>query len=343
MEPKVETARPQPTVTVRQRWPLVTALVATIAVALGVYLLIEAGAGGAIGYTMLVVLPTALSAFVAWAGSLGRSWKRSSYFMVPVWLNVGLAAIGGIFLREGVICILMILPLWIAFGMLGVWPVYKYRQRRDSVDSNIFRGEALLLLPFLALAAEQQVAPPRDTYIVTRAITVDASAEQSWDRLLAIPAIAADEGRWNFSQSVLRLPRPVDSTLRGRGVSAIREARWQDDIRFQEIVTDWHPGRAIAWRFAFPDPSIHLRTDRHINPQSPQLHVERGGYRLTPLANGRTRIELWTRYSMATPVNGYAAIWGERILGDIQANVLAIVAARIDGEKVAARIGGKNG
>lgn len=329
MDSNAETGRPQPSETTRQRWPLVTALVATVAVALGVYLLIEAGVGGAIGYTMLVVLPAALSAFVAWAGSLGRNWKRSSYFLVPVWLNVGLAAIGGIFLREGVLCVLMVMPLWIAFGMLGVWPVYKYRQRRDRIDSNVFRGDALLLLPFLALILDQQVAAPQDSYIVTRAVVVDASAEQSWDALLAIPAIAPDEGRWNVSQSVLRLPRPVDSTLHGRGIGAVREARWQDDIRFQEIVTDWQPGEAIAWRFAFPDPSIHLRTDRHINPQSRQLQIERGGYRLTPRADGRTRIELWTRYSMATPVNGYAAMWGERILGDIQGNVLAIVAARI--------------
>ncbi len=312
-----------------ERWPLVTAFIAALAVALGAYLLIEVGMGGAVGYTLLVVLPAALSAFVAWVGSLRRNWARSTYFLVPVWLGGGMTAIGMVFLREGVICVLMVLPLWLLFGMLGVWPVYLYRQRRNRADSTIFRANALLLLPFLALVLDQQVAPPRDSYVVTRAIIVEASAAQSWDALLAIPAIAPDEGRWTFSQSVLRLPRPVESSLAGRGVGAVRDARWQDDIRFQEIVTDWHPGREIAWRFAFPDPSIHLRTDRHINPDSRQLRIERGGYRLIPMAGGRTRIELWTRYRMETPVNAYAAMWGEQILGDIQANVLAVVAARL--------------
>ena len=316
--------------TTRQRWPLVTAVAAALAVALGVYLLIEAGVGGAVGYTMLVILPAALCAFVAWAGSHRRNWRRSTYFLIPVWLSLAMTVIGALFLREGVICVLMVLPLWMGFGMLGVWPVYLHRQRRDSVDRDVFSANALLLLPLLALIVDQQVTPPRDTYVVTRDVIVNASAAQSWQALLAIPAIAPDEGRWNVSQSLLRLPRPVDSTLVGCGIGAVREARWQDGISFQEIVTDWHPGREISWRFAFPDPSIHLRTDRHINPQSRQLQVERGGYRVIPLADGRTRIQLWTHYAMATPVNDYAAMWGELILGDIQANVLSIVAARLE-------------
>ena len=315
----------------RHRWPLITALAGAAAVAIGIYLLIEAGTGGAVGYTLLVVLPAALSAFVAWAGSMGRNWRRSSFFLVPVWLNVGFAAIGALFLREGVLCIVMVMPLWMLFGLLGVWPVYLHRKKQARVDSSIFRADALLLLPFLALLIDQHVAAPQDSYVVTRAIVVDASTEESWQALLAIPGIAADEGRWTFTQNVLGLPRPVDATLTGRGVGAVRNARWQDGIAFQEIVTDWQPGQAIAWRFAFPDPSIHLRTDRHINPNSRQLRIERGGYRLTPLADGRTRIELWTRYTMATPVNAYAAMWGERLLGDIQANVLAIAAARLKG------------
>ena len=50
---------------------------------------------------------------------------------------------------------------------------------------------------------------------------------------------------------------------------------------------------------------------------------------LIPMADGRTKIRLWTRYHVATPVNGYTAMWGEVILGDIQENVLAIVAGRL--------------
>ncbi|HWV60655.1 MAG TPA: hypothetical protein VN034_08385, partial [Sphingopyxis sp.] len=133
---------------------------------------------------------------------------------------------------------------------------------------------------------------------------------------------------WTVSQNLLRLPRPVAAHLTGEGPGAVRDARWQDDIRFQEIVTGWRPGEALQWRFAFPDPSIHRRTDRHIEPHGHHLWIDSGGYRLIPLAGGRTKIRLWTRYHLATPFNAYAGWWGEFILGDIQNNILAIVAGR---------------
>lgn len=313
----------------RPRWPLVTACTIAAAVAIGVYLLIDVNSGVAVGYTLLIVLPAALSAFVAWVGSMGRAWRRSTFFLVPAMLTGGMTVIAAVLLREGIICILMILPLWLIFGLLGVWPVYLYRQARNRVDGSVFRANALLLLPLLTLFIDQYVEPPRDHYVVTREIVVDAPVATVWEHLLAIPAIGADEGRWTVSQNLLRLPRPTGATLTGRGVGAVRDAHWQDGIHFQEIVTHWQPGRALAWRFAFPDPSIHQRTDRHIEPHGRQLWVDAGGYRLTPLADGRTRIRLWTRYEAMTPLNGYAAMWGDVILGDIQDNVLAIVAARL--------------
>ncbi|HJS12171.1 SRPBCC family protein [Sphingopyxis sp.] len=319
-----------PTMRRRDNWRFVAAILVALAAAFAVYMMAEAGAGGAIGYALMVVLPAALSAFIAWAGSIGRRWSRGTFLAVPLWLAFAATAIGAIVLREGVVCLVMVLPFWVGFGYLGIWPVYLYRRSRWSVDPATFRAHALLLLPFLALLVDQQVAPPRETRTVVREIIVDAPAAAVWPRLLAIPAIAPDEGRWNISQDLLRLPRPVAAHLTGEGPGAVRDARWQDDIRFQEIVTGWRPGEALQWRFAFPDPSIHQRTDRHIEPHGRHLWIDSGGYRLIPLAGGRTRIRLWTRYHLATPFNAYAGWWGERILGDIQDNVLSVVAGRIE-------------
>ncbi|MDZ3832544.1 MAG: hypothetical protein U0S50_12135 [Sphingopyxis sp.] len=314
----------------RANWKFVAAMITALAAALAVYLLAEAGSGGAIGYALMVVLPATLTAFVAWAGSARRSWSRTTFLMVPLWLALAATAIGAIFLREGVVCLVMVLPFWIGFGYIGLWPVYLYRRSQRHVDPATFRAHVMLLLPFFALLVDQHIAPPRETRTVASEIIVDAAATTTWSHLLAIPAIASDEGRWNISQDLLRLPRPVAAHLSGTGPGAVRDARWQDDIRFQEIVTEWRPGEALEWRFAFPDPSIHERTDRHIEPHGRHLWVDSGGYHLTPLPDGRTKIRLWTRYHIATPFNGYAAWWGERILGDIQNNVLAIVAGRID-------------
>ena len=51
----------------RDNWRFVAAILVALAAALAVYILAEAGAGGAIGYALMVVLPATLSAFIAWA------------------------------------------------------------------------------------------------------------------------------------------------------------------------------------------------------------------------------------------------------------------------------------
>jgi hypothetical protein len=76
--------------------------------------------------------------------------------------------------------------------------------------------------------------------------------------------IGGDEGQWNFTQSILRLPRPRATTLRaGRG--AIRTAYWGDHINFEERITQWQPGRRLGWSFAFTN-TLQDYTDRHIAP-----------------------------------------------------------------------------
>ena len=108
----------------------------------------------------------------------------------------------------------------------------------------------------------------------------------------------------------------------------MRTGHWQGGIRFEEIVTHWDANRAMQWRFAFPDPSISLKTDPHIDPHGRQLWIDKGGYRLTPMPGGKTKVELWTQYDLITWLNGYAALWGDVMLGDIQDNVLAIIKQR---------------
>lgn len=55
-----------------------------------------------------------------------------------------------------------------------------------------------------------------------------------------------------------------------------------------------------------------------------------GGYDTQPLAPDLTRITLHTRYAVRTPVNAYAALWGEMFLGDLENNLLAVIKGRAE-------------
>ena len=168
---------------------------------------------------------------------------------------------------------------------------------------------------------------------------VHAPPERVWPRLLSIPDIGADEGRWNVAHDLLGVPRPTEARLVRRGVGFVRLAQWGRNVRFEEHIGSVDPGRSITWAFAFPDGSVQQHTDRHIAPKGFHLDMSTGGYRLEPLPGGRTEVTLRTQYALRSPVNAYAAWWGELLLGGIQDNVLGIVKDRAEGRSRQARGG----
>ena len=126
-------------------------------------------------------------------------------------------------------------------------------------------------------------------------------------------------------------PRPAFAQLEGEGPGARREARWYEGVVFHEEVTDWQPGRHLGWRFDFAESDGWDVTDPHLHPDGPTMIIRDGYYRMTPLTGERTRLTLVTRYDAHTFFNNYAALWGEVFLGDIHANVLAVIRQRAEG------------
>ena len=275
--------------------------------------------------TMLFVLPFTIGGLATLM--TGQFGQPKATVIVP--LTLGVLIVGGVVLREGMVCIAMLAVPWFFGALFGVLAVKGWR-RAATRAAGAVRTFSLGVLPLIGLATEPLLPVTQETVTVTRSVAIDASAAEVWPVLLAMDAISEAEGRWTFAQSILRVPRPTSAVVVGEGPGARRLAEWGGRARFEEVVTDWQPGRAMAWRFRFPDDSIQRYTDRHISPEGPIVRIERGGYALTPDGAGGTVLTLTTTYRIETPLNWYGKLWGEVLLGDVQANVLRIVADRAE-------------
>jgi hypothetical protein len=308
---------------------IVAATGLAMAFCLGVYALLEGTSSGRglVSFTFLLLLPAAICAFVGYVADPWSEKELRSYLMVPVWVLLAVVAVSILALQEGVICIIMLAPIWFASGAAGVIVTYALRRRlRDGRTYCM----ALLAAPLLMMQVEPLLALPEAERTVSRSIIIDASPEDIWPLLRGIPDVRPDEGQWNISQDVVGVPRPRGAWLDSEGLGAQRWASWEREISFREVITDWHVNRSIGWRFVFDHAEGWQFTDRHLMPESPYFRVVSGGYSLRPLANGRTQVTLGTRYWMRTPVNPYSALWGEVFLGDIENNLLAIVKQRAE-------------
>lgn len=291
----------------------------------------EIGPGEAITLTLLLTLPFLLGAYATFIlDPHGRRSKENGYLRAML-IVMAAFMLGGLIFREGLICLLMAGILWMPMIMLGAFTV-KRIQKGYLDKSRPLETSLIAVIPAMLLGADLVIPQQISTYEVQRSITINADADDIWPLLLSLPDISSNEGRFTTAQSIVRIPRPRSAVVTGQGIGAIRHAQWGDNITFEEHITQWAENETLSWAFVFPNDSISRYTDRHISPDGAHLRILEGGYRLAPIAEGRTRLILHTRYEAETPLNAYAALWGEFFLGGIQVNILDIIDTRVEGQ-----------
>lgn len=314
---------------VRRQFLKVFALILLIALGFyGLSLLLSTGAQTiSIGLGILIVLPYGLGGLTALLMN-PKGGKSDTATLAVIGMIFLVLLLGGIILREGVICIIMLAPLWMLSAFLGAFTVSKFHTKfhqKNTLSCSLFA-----VLPFLALILDGYIPQQTNTYTVTRTIDIEATADGIWPHLLALEGLSEDDGRWNFTQSILGIPRPASAIVVGTRTGAVRHAKWGETISFEEHVTTWAKNERLEWSYAFPNDSVHKYTDRHISPDGRHLKIKSGGYVLDSRDPGQVTLILSTDYAAMTPLNFYSAIWGEVILGDIQDNILTIIKERVE-------------
>lgn len=278
-----------------------------------------------------IVQPAVLCAFVAFVGDPKFRRTRRYYVRLPFFLLLGMCLVSVFALREGIICVLMLSPIWLGSGLVGTLALEAIRDAAgDGGGKQRIYAHAILALPLAIMSIEASLPVPEAHHRVERSVIIDAPAEAIWPLMQGMGNIGPDEGKRTFSQDIAGLPRPLEARLEGRGIGARREGYWEKGIHFTETVDVWVPLRQIGWTFDFSDSEGWEFTDTHLHPASEHMHIERGGYRLDPMADGRQRLTLHTDYSARTNLNAYAALWGELFLGDISDNLLATIRDRAE-------------
>ncbi len=318
---------------------LLSGFALALTIAFSAYLLLNASKAGAPWFAslwFLALLPALLCALICYFGDPDQDRSSGFYWTVPIVL-VALVAFGSAwFLREGVICLIMLSPVWLVSGWAGAFLMRA--QRRRSKTRRTFES-SFLIIPLLAGLVEGQIPRPNDQIELTRSIVVQATPQEIWPYAVSNPAIGPREGRWTITHNIIGLARPRATVLNGAGVGAVRDAYWGDNINFQELITQWTPGVKLGWRFRFSNNSLQNYTDRHISPDGELLTIESGDYTIRPISADRTELTLRTRYVARTHVNLYAQLWGEFLLGDTEDNILTIIKDR--SEAAHARIAGR--
>jgi len=313
----------------REIFGVVAGVAAGALLALGLYLAARVlqGDSGMLLLSVLLIPPAACALAVAVAGL--RRNSRGSASIISALVVTALLVGSSLIFNEGAICLAMAAPLFYPLGLLGGF-LTKYL--RGGGPAGRLSVAMFVLAPALLLPFEQQEAYPTFEAAIVSEIEIEAPLDRVWANAIEVPDIRPDEQIWTVTQNLLRVPRPMDARLVQRDGALVRDATWQGDIRFSEVITDWQVGRTVGWRFDIPERAADQLLDEHLRLDAGYLQLRSGRYTFVALSPTRTRVTLTTSYAARTPLNAYAKAWGALLLGDIHRNVLHVVRTRSESD-----------
>ncbi len=215
---------------------------------------------------------------------------------------------------EGLVCIVMALPLTLPLGALGGWLAYLAGSRRLSMPSITM----LLLLTPLSLAWDTHARPP--LYAVRTQMEVAASPEQVWKYVVAFPPLSPPHA-WYFRAG---MAYPMSAHIDGSGPGAVRYCEFSTGA-FVEPIEVWDEPHLLRFRVT-ANPAPLREWSPYGNIQTKHLHgylvAKQGQFLLTSLPNGHTLLVGTTWYQHGLWPGEYWRWWSDAIIHRIHLRVL---------------------
>jgi len=244
--------------------------------------------------------------------------RTSGATVVVVWTSLLLVA-GVVFLfaMEGIVCVIMALPIAAVLGSMGAIIGRSIATRGRG--SLVGAAGILFVVPTGSLV-QKVMSPAVPTYEVVTSVDVAAPATIVWQKVVQFKEIEAPLP-WYFRTGIAY---PVRAAIAGHGVGAIRRCEFSTGA-FVEPITVWDEPRRLAFDVREQPPplrelSIYSRVYApHVNGY---FRSERGEFRLIQLQNGGTRLEGHTWYTVAIYPQAYWRALSEILLHAIHGRVL---------------------
>jgi uncharacterized membrane protein YhaH (DUF805 family) len=273
------------------------------------------------GWSLFVGLPFVLPMLSVVIYGFGREVTLGQALKIGwLWLMVVLVALIATAF-EGLICILMMLPLAVPIALLGAligYCVVALGSRRPG-DLGKVTLVLVALLPTI-VGAEHVATPEPLLFTCETSVVVDAPPEAVWRNVVSFSDLDPPDD-WVFRTG---LAYPIRARIEGTGVGAIRRCEFSTGA-FVEPIEVWDEPKLL--RFAVtsnPAPMREWNPLFEIHPPHVDgfLVSKRGQFELTPLKGGRTLLRGSTLYQHGLWPASYWRLWSDPIIHRIHDRVL---------------------
>ncbi len=280
--------------------------------------------GEVMGISFALGVPFAVGAIsVFLRPAQDRTWGNA---ISGALLSVTLFVLGtGILLWEGLICIMMALPLFLLMGVLGALAATLVSRKHDSTRINV---SVIALLPLLSSMFEAQqggfVPVSQIRHEIMREAVLELPSEVIWAKLLNTPEIPEDQYAGSIAQNI-GMPPPKSGVLHQIHSGAyLRRSFWGKNIYFDEPITHMVPNRHLSWGYRFyPDSFPPGAMDEHVVIGGEYFDLIDTDFTLTPLSGARTKVQIRIGFRVSTGFNFYAVPAAKLVLGNFAETALS--------------------
>ena len=275
--------------------------------------------------SFFIGVPIVTGALTAWLSlNNGQSiWDAIAATTLAILVFVVTCMLVGL---EGLICIVLLLPILVILPFSGVALVYlgwKFFKRFNRATLP-----ALALLPLLTAPIEQYFPIDVEPFTITDRLLIRAPPAQVWSELTNVQIIRRDE----LQPAVIfamGVPRPLEAHMDGKGLGASRTSRWEKNVVFQERMTRWLPGREMAYDFVIDPQTIPAAAfDEHVRIGGKNYQLLSGGYRLVEVSPGVTELTLSTTIANHSRTGLYGKAWSNFVFDEFHGVILDLIRDR---------------
>jgi hypothetical protein len=251
-----------------------------------------------------------------------RTWHY--YFFSALSANVSCVLSAMLVLWEGLICAILIVPLFSLFGGLGGLLMGAICRRINRPGSSLYSFAALpLVLGFV----ETALPLPDSFRSVERQVHINATPAAVWRYLHNTGPIAPAEVKQGWIYRI-GVPLPEIGITERSAQGSVRRIRMGKGIHFDQVVAEEHPERYIRWTYRFAPDSVPPRAlDDHVAIGGAYFDMLDTSYTLVPRGRG-TDLRIRMSYRVSTQFNWYVVPIADALFGNFEETILGFYRTR---------------
>lgn len=265
------------------------------------------------GWTLFLLAPLLLGFLPSFIVSNRVTVTRKESYMMG-FIALFIACIALLVLGiEGIVCILMSLPLFIISTLLGIVLVHRVNIRNINNPKIIL---ALIVGYIFAFFTLDYVNYTEDLIPVTSTIVIENSIEKVWGNAIK----GSQFSKPDLLLDKLGIAYPKSSQFKSEGIGAIREYNFTTGSYLQ-AVSKWDPPYIVE--FNTKEAPIHMTENNPFWEISP-THLFgyfvsiKGAVKLTELSSNKTKVENTTWYQVHMTPIPYWKLWSNGVVKRFQ-------------------------